>query len=300
MRLPNKKPPRRYLVEWDEAPWERELWRSDETFPRVSALIDGLARESGRQEFADNIIPLDDRDIQVPYTVDANGRFLFGDIERVDRRAVALAHAIHRAMGTLAREEAVRTIRQIDERDGDGVIRRKITVRWDRQTQPEAEQLKSLETAFRSGSQYKIEVAWFGLTMRAHEYLSVGYHVARRRGNLVRYEGPFEETATIIRIPMLARELLAIILPYAVSAIARGGRPPVHPRDEALARVLGVFVEITGVTSAAACQGAHGEPAGPGADFVRAIQTIFRTELMPTGSTHAVARAKRRLSDAAG
>jgi hypothetical protein len=97
---------------------------------------------------------------------------------------------------------------------------------------------------------------------------------------------------------MLPHGLLAVILPYAVYAVARGGRRPEHPRDEALAKVLGVFVEITGVTSAAACREGHGEPVGPGADFVRAIEVIFGTELMPAGSTHAVARAKKRRSDA--
>lgn len=297
--MPSKKSPRQYPIVWKDTTWEAQLWRPHQTFRPVLALIDSLARDGGRQQFADELIPLDNRDIQVPYTVGADGRPSFGAIERVDRRAVVLTHGIHRTMRALAREEAARIISQVDK-IRKGKVRRTIIVRWDRQTRTTADQLKALDKAVRSGSQFRIEAAWFGLTPRAHKYLSVGYEVARRRGDLEGYAGPFEVAATIIPIPMLACELLAIILPYAVYAVARGGRRPVHPRDEALRGVLDVFVETTGVTSAAACRDGHGEPVGPGADFVRAIETIFCTSLMPPGSTHAIARAKKRLSHTAG
>jgi hypothetical protein len=290
-----KKPPRRYPIEWDESSWERQLWRPH-TFRLVLTLIEDLARNSGSLQVVDELVAADDLDM-VPYAISADARLRW-NIEREHRRAVALTHAIHRTMRTLAREEAARIITQVPVQDGDGVVRRNIIVRWDRQKRTTADQLKALEAAVRSGSRYKIEVAWFGLTQRAREYLSVGYHVAGHRGDLDGYKGPLEVSATIIPIPMDAPELLAIILPYAVYAISCGGRPPVHPRDEALATVLGIFVAITGVSSAAACRAGHGEPVGPGADFVRAIETIFGTELMPPGSTHAVARARKRLSDA--
>jgi hypothetical protein len=275
--MPRKKPPRRYPIEWKDTTWEARLWSPHETFPQVLALVDGVARDSGRQQFAD-----------------------VGDTERVDRRAIVLARGIQSAMRTLALEEMARIINQVDVKLRNGTIRRRIIVKRDRATRSTADQLKILEKAVRSGSEHRIEAAWFGLTDRAHEYLNVGLQVARRRGDLRGYDGPLEAVATIIPVRMLARELLSLILPHAIHAVARAGRRPAHLRDEALARVLAVFVEITGIASAAACREGHGEPVGPGADFVRAIEAIYGTKLMPAKSTHAVARAKVRLRNAAG
>jgi hypothetical protein len=295
--MANKKPRRQYPVEWDDSRWEQDLWRQAQTHRPVLALIDGVAREYGRQQLADEHIPLGSQDIQIPFAIGPDGRFSMGDVERTDRRAVVLTHAVHRTMRALAREEGARIIRTADTKDSDGRIRRKIIVRWDRQTRSTAAQIKALAKAVRSGSQYKLEAAWFGLTQRAHEYLSVGYRVAQRRGDLDGYMGPLDIAASLIPIPILARELLAIIVPYAVYAVTKRGRRPVHPRDEALAEVLSVFVEVSGVASTATRRGGHDEPIGPGADFVRSIETIFGMELMPARSTHAVVRAKKRLSD---
>ena len=125
----------------------------------------------------------------------------------------------------------------------------------------------------------------------ATSILSVGYEIARRRGDLAGYKGELEVPATIIPALMLAPGLLMVILPYAIRAVSKGGRRPVHPRDEA----LGVFIEANGRASAAARHGEHDGPIGPGADFVRRIESIFGIGLMPRGSTHAIARAKKRM-----
>jgi len=198
-------------------------------------------------------------------------------------------------MRALAGEEAARVIQQVDVPDERGTVHRKIIVRRERQSQSTADQIKSLHRAIQSGSRFKVEAAWFGLTPRTHFYLSVGFEIARRRGDLAGYKGELEVPATIIPVLMLAPDLLMVILPYAIRAVSKGGRRPVHARDEALAGVLAVFIEASGRASAAARHGAYDGPIGPGADFVRQIESIFGIGLMPEGSTHAIARAKKRM-----
>ncbi len=282
-----------YAIEWDHSSWEQALWRPEDTFRRVLSLVDRLADEHGRRQIADQIVPTD-HDFYVPFTVDADGQVAIGSVEKSGRRAAEVAHRIHRAMRALAREEAARIMTQVDTPDESGRVQRRISVRWDRQTKSVARQLKVFEKAVRSRSPYKIETAWFALTPRAHEYMSVGYESARRRGDLVDFRHEVEVPASIIPIPMLSRELLAVVLPYAVHAASRPGRRPVHPRDEAFAVVLGAFVEISGVSTGATRRGGINEPTGPGADFVHEIERIFGTRLMTAGSTHALRRARRR------
>jgi len=169
-------------------------------------------------------------------------------------------------------------------------------VKWERQNLSTATQIGRLNRAVQAGSLFKIEQAWFALTPLAHEYLSVGYKVAQRRGDLAGYTGELEGLATIIRVRMPAPDLLKVILPYAVRAVTVQGRRPVHPRDEALAKVLRIFVEVSGRSTSSARRGGYNEPAGHGADFVRQIEAIFGVLLMPKGSTHAIARAKKRMT----
>jgi hypothetical protein len=292
--MPSKRPRRPYPVDWDESRWEQALWRPRETFRPILELIEEVARAYDRQHLMDELVhsPLD---IHVSLAVDEDGRVSFGDIETWDRRAVVLTHAIHRTMRKLAREEAARMIRQVDVPDMNGTTRRKVVVRWDRQKLTTATQIKNLHNAIQSGSQFKIEKAWFGLTPRAHEYLSVGYEITRRLGIAAAHKGAREVPATIIPELMLAPELLRVILPYAVRAVSRPGRRPVHPRDEALAKILHIFVEVSGHASAGARRGGYNEPIGPGADFARRVEAVFGVRLMPDSSTHAVERAMTRM-----
>jgi hypothetical protein len=119
----------------------------------------------------------------------------------------------------------------------------------------------------------------------------VGWRIARRRGDLVGFRSELEVPASLIGRLMLAPDLLRIIVPYAIRAAGRPGRRPAHPRDLALSRIFGVFVEASGDSEPAAWRAWHDEPVGAAADFVRRIEEIFGVELMPTGSTHAVKRA---------
>ena len=109
------------------------------------------------------------------------------------------------------------------------ISRRTIIVRWDRQARSTAEQLKALDKAIRSQSQYKIEVAWFGLTPRAHEYLSVGLEVARRRGDLVRYRGPSRKLRPSSRSRCWRASCSRSFCPTRSTPFPGAAVPPEHP-----------------------------------------------------------------------
>jgi hypothetical protein len=293
--MTNKRPPRQHPIDWDVSHWEQALWRPHETFRPILDLIDKVALAYNREQFVNETVPLPQA-IQMAFTVGHQGRLSIGDVQTSDRRAAAFAHAVQRAMRELARQEAARVIRQADVPDDGGSKHRKIVVRWDRQRLSTAAQIKKLHRAVQFGSAFKVEVAWFGLTPRAHDYLSAGYEIARRRGDLIGYAGEIEVPATIIPVPMLAPDILEVILPYAVRAVSMAGRRPMLARDEALAEILRIFTEVTGNSTTSARRGDHDGPVGSGADFVRKIEAIFGTELMPKGSTHAIARAKKRMA----
>ncbi len=286
---------KQYPIVWDQSDWERALWRPEQTFRPVLALIENVASTYGREAFVRDVVELP-LAMQVPFEVDAQEKATFVNLETQDCRAVALTHTVHRTIRELMREQAARLVKQVDVPSVDGAIRRTIVVRWDQQRTPVTAQIKKLHRAVLSQSQFSIEAAWFSLTPRAHEYLSVGYQVACRRGDINRYTGVLEVPATVIPVSMVAPALLKVILPYAIHAVEKRGRRPVHPRDEALANILGIFNLLSGADTGAARRGDHHGPSGPGADFVCRIEEIFTVELMAKGSTHAVARAKRRMA----
>jgi hypothetical protein len=292
--MPMARPPRQ-KVEWQQSPWERHLWRPEATFQPTLDLIEELARTHGRIAEMGELVELQ-HSVNIPFAVDAHGTATFGAIATSDRRSVALTHSVHRAIREFQREGAARIFRQVDMPGKDGSTRRIISVRWELQPRSTASQIKVLDAAVRSGSPYKIEKAWFGLTQRGHEYLSVGYEIARRQRDLAAYAGALEVMATIIPVAMPAPALLAVITPYAVLAVSYPGSRPVHPRDIALAKILDVFAEVSGHTTSGARRGGFDEPVGRGADFVRGIEAIFGVRLMPERSTHAVARAMKRMS----
>jgi hypothetical protein len=292
----DQRPP--FQVEWDESAWEKKLWRSHETCRPVLDLIDDVTRAYGRQDHVAENVPLG-TDLQFRLQCGGDGRLSI-EAQHSDRRVVVLAHRVHRAIRALVREDSARLVRQVDVPDESGSLRRTIVVRRDVQRVSVAIQIKRLHRALQSGSRYKIEAAWFGLTERAHEYLSVSYHVACRRGAFAGFRGEIETPATIIPVPMLAPDLLTVILPYAVRAVSYPGKRPEHPRDEALAEILRVFQEVSGLETLAARRGDHHEPAGPGADFVPQIEAIFDVRLMAKASTHAMTRARRRMAGRPG
>ncbi len=293
--MAKRQPTRRYPNVWDHSEWEEAQWHPERTYGPLLELIRSVATKHGREAFARETVDLPFA-IQMPFAVDAQGQVTFGELETRGSRAVALTLSVQRVIRKLMREEAARLISQVDVPEVNGTVRRTIIIRWDRQKRRVADQIKKLHRAVLSENQFAIEVAWFGLTRRAHEYLSAGYHLACHRGAIDGYTGDLEAPAKIIPVPMLAPQLLKIILPFAILVVRKQGRRPVHPRDEALAEVLGIFNELSDTCTGSARRGDHHEPAGPGADFVRQIETLFSIELMAKGSTHAVARAKRRIA----
>lgn len=285
---------REYPIKWDETAWERALWRPDLTFQPVLQLIDQLALDHNRAAIVDEIIDLP-QPLQAKFAIDGQGKLVSIEPETRGRRSVALTEAVHRSVRELMRQQSARVIRQVDVPQGNGKLQRTIVVRWDKQKATVAAQIKKLHRAVTAGSVLAIESAWFGLTPRAHDYLSVGFKIARRQGKLSQYSGELEVSATVIPVRMVAPELLSVILPYAMMAASSPGRRRSYPRDEALASVLSIFNDITGSETASARRGDQSGPYGRGADFVRRIEKIFGVELMPEGSTHAVARAKQRI-----
>lgn len=289
---------RPYPIEWVNSFWERKLWCAAQTFHPIVELIERTAHKHGRSAYIDEPTELPANDLRMAYSVDTSGKFSLNVLKQ-ERRAVVMALAIQRVVRNLIREEGVRIIRQADLPSAIDSPRRMIEVSWRQQPRSVIDQLKALQRAVLSRSQYDFEKAWFALIPRAHEYLSVGWHVARQRSALKQYNGPLETTASIIPLAVPTRELLRIILPFAIRAAALPGRRPEHPRDEALAAVLQIVVEITNIPTGSIRRGDYDEPCGRGAEFVHEIEKIFGLHLMPPGSTHAVARAKKRLRRAA-
>lgn len=285
---------RSYPVESEHSFWENVFSRNAYTRPRLVALIDEVAAINGRAAHMDEEVDLD-LDIEVTVVTDSSGLTSLLPITRV-RRAVALAHDIQRTIRQLIRADAARIIKKVDRKKGESGPRRRIVIKWDRQTKSVAAQIKALNRAVRSGSAYRIEAARFALTPRAQDYLAVGFEIARRVGKLEGYKGELSVSATLISLPMMAPDLLRRILPYAILAAALPGRRPVHPRDEALAALLTIYNEVSGSTTGSARLGGLEEPTGPGADFVRNIEKLFGVQLLAPRSTHAVARAKRRMA----
>lgn len=280
-------------VVMNETEWEQALWSQAKTWRPVLELIERVAEQFGRRHLLDR--PDHRRENpHVAFTVGEDGR-LRGAFSVVDRRAVTYGHAIHGAIRSYLRETSALIIRQRDVDAGDGKKSRAILIARDIQKKSVAAQLRSLETAVRSGSKYQTEAAYFGLSSAAWVDLGEGFHRARRAGDLAGFRGELEIQAEVIARPMLAPDLLRRVLPHARRAAARRGRRAEDAREAALTVVLGVFVGLSGRLSAAARRGDHQEPHGAGADFVRGIEAIFGVHLMPRSSTHAVGRALGRL-----
>jgi hypothetical protein len=205
-----------------------------------------------------------------------------------------LNDAVHHAVCAYMRGAMARIVRRRDFTDADGKPRSEVIVFWAKQRLPVSQQLKALSTALAAQDHFQIEVAWFGLTERAHEYLSVGFRIAQRLRRFRDFSAELEAAAQVIPVPMPSPDLLRRFLPFALHTVSKQGRRPVHDRDEALRAVLKVFAEMAGTDDPAASKARHDEPVGPGADFVRRMESIFEVELMPPGSTHAVRRAYAR------
>lgn len=146
------------------------MWGSQGTFHPTVDLIDRIARDHGRTQLMDELVPLPQA-VNVPFEADAQGRVKLRRPRTSARRAVALAHTLQRIIRKLAREDGARLIRQADVVAEKGSVRREVTIVWAQQKAPVVQQIEKLERAINTTSTFKIEAAWFGLTERAHEYL---------------------------------------------------------------------------------------------------------------------------------
>lgn len=154
--MASRRAPRKCPVEWVVSPWERATWRAEETFQPVLKLIETAARQHHREDYIEQLTELPDNDVRVTYSVDDLGRLTFERL-RKERRAVVMVLSIQRIIRSLEREDAARIVRQVSSPDTDGIVRRKIEVGWWRQELPVAEQLKRLQQAVNSASQFKFE-----------------------------------------------------------------------------------------------------------------------------------------------
>jgi hypothetical protein len=276
----------RYPVRWDHDFFESIAEQSRHVFPRVVELIEEVAAINGQSDYINQEIEADLGLVLVAHTDRGAAKF-----RRRYRRAIVLANKVKLANRRLVRAEAARIIRQ----NASG-RHREIVIEWRTQTKAVAAQLKALNRALQSKSPYRIEAAWFGITPHAHEYLAVGYEIARRARKLRRFCGELDVKAKLIQVRIPSPELLRLYVPDAVRAAALPGRRPSHPRDEALAALLSIYNEASGSSTGSARLGGYDEPTGPGADFVRSVEKLFGIQLLALSSTHAIARAKQRMA----
>lgn len=200
-------------VVMNETEWEQALWSQAKTWRPVLDLIERVAEQFDRRHLLDR--PDHRRENpHVSFTVGEDGR-LGGHFSVVDRLAVTYCHAIHGAIRSYRRETSALIIRQRDVVGDDGKRSRAIFIARDIQKKSVAAQLKSLETALRSVSPYRIEAAYFGLSSAAWVDLSEGFHRARRAGHFADFRGDLETQAEMIARPMLAPDLMQCILPHA-------------------------------------------------------------------------------------
>jgi len=281
-------------VRWDPS-GERLLPAKEKTWPAVRQLLEQSATACGRREYLDEQVDGVERPL-MRLTFETAVK---GGEERVVRVIAEQSHArgdllndtLHRAVHAYLRETMARIVRRRDFIDRDGGPQSEIVVYWEEQKVSPSQQLKNLDVALGCRDLLQHEAAWFGLTERSHEYLSVGFRAAQRLRRFQGFCSEVEVSANVIPVLMPGPDLLQVIVPFALRVASRRGRRPVHDRDKALRAVLKVFADLAGTDDPKAWRARCDEPMGPGAEFVRHIEAIFEIELMPPGSTHAPRRA---------
>lgn len=154
-------------------------------------------------------------------------------------------------------------------------------------------QLRALQSVLHTSLDYKIEKAYFSLSPTAWTFLTAGFKKAYSSGQLRGFTKVDEPPGDLLSRPMLNADLLALILPNAIAAAAKRGRPSVSERDRTVAELLKIFKELTGRRTSSAKRGGFDGPTGDGANFIRVLERIFQIDLLPSGSTHAIDRAER-------
>ncbi len=264
-------------VAYDETPAERvTLWGSHETRRQTMALVSRVrSLPSSRRKNGDETV--------------------FGE-QSSDLDPADYCSRIHAAIRHLRKSDLGVVASRVDT---TGTLKPRATEIVVRQVKrPTAlSQLRRLQHALRFKSGYKFEKVYFGLSPKAWDCLAIGFKIAGSKGKFRGFTKVDEPSGHLLLRPMLNADLLALILPHAIAAAPKRGRPSVSHRDRAVAELLKIFVELTGRRYSGAKRGGFDEPKGDGADFVRELERIFRINLMPDGSTHAIERALRIMSE---
>lgn len=258
------------VYEETRAEYER-LWGSDETRRQTMELVSRIRSLplSRRKSGAESIV---------------REQLSRGDLADYCWRIHAEVRFYHKAdLGIVASRVAAAT--NLKQRKAEIVLRRT--------KRPTAlQQLRALQRAVCTGSVYKVEKAYSSLSPEAWENFVAGYKAAGRAGCFRDFHKVEESVGQLLSRPIPNSDFLELVLPYAIAAAPKRGRPCVSDRDRAVGALLKIFKEVTGRRTSSAKRGGFDRPTGDGADFLRSLEEIFRIDLVPSGSTHAIDRAE--------
>ena len=260
---------------------ERLFPAKEKTWAAVRQLLEQSATACGRRECLDELVDGLERSLVMRLTFQTAVKTGKKSVVRMipERSYLRLDlpnDAVHHAVYAYMRGAMARIVRRRDFIDRDGNPQREIIVFWAKQKLPVSQQLKGLSAALAAQDPFQIEMAWFGLTERAHEYLSVGFRIAQRLRRFQDFSGELEASAQIIPVLMLSPDFLRVFMPLALRAASRRGRRPVHDRDEALGAVLKIFTEMAGTDDPAAYKARRDEPWDPALTSCAALRRSSR------------------------
>ena len=258
---------------------QRELWPQKRTWKPTLRLVQAMANTFGTSDLikGSNTRP------GAPIVPGTSGGMTI---------EVACTHAIHAAIRHYLYAHKPLSIVQ---RDYTKQPRRRIVVsRSDdgREAGTPVELLNSLLTALQSGSDYKLEAAYFRLTDAAWRALATGFDRAVQARALGNVGSERVASGEIIQRRILSPDLLAIILPFAI-AHARPGHPPDIARDDLIAQLFVVFAHITARPTT---ERMAYTPKGPAMQFVRGIGEIFGLDVLNNLTDDSVRKARAHMA----
>lgn len=160
-----------------------------------------------------------------------------------DKTMSRFAHEVHTAVRIFRRSFSSRIIVRCTNTNS-GRTQRVTYVRWRSTRGAALQQLRTLDIAAKSRSAYMFEKAWLGLNGDARYMLASGFRAASEAGALRQFKGELEEPGAVVAAMMPSRDILRVLVPYAIRLAARPGRPRARARDEALALLLDTFMQI--------------------------------------------------------
>jgi hypothetical protein len=263
--------------------WEEALRPEQDTWPEVRDLLQAVATRHDRW---DQLCEID--------THHEHSKLRIGPGTSVDQqgsRAETLSRALHGAIRRYRKRTGALIVGKGWFVGADGEQRRRIELRQDKQKKTTSGQLAKVEKALNSKSEYRIEAAYWGLTASTIELIKQAVIEAGAHRALVEYNATGIVMARLQTRQMHDPELLRLVMPFARNLLPRRGVHSAKPRDELLGTILRTYQTVSGSKTTAARRGGFDGPDGPGTEFVREIEKIFGTYVMPAASTHAIRRA---------